>query len=178
MNKFHISSVSPHELEALRQIARQTFFETFAQHNSESDMQHYLNESFSSEKLARELGRAGSEFYFASHENRVVGYLKINFGSSQTEIQDHNALEIERIYVLQEYQGKKVGQLLYEQAIEIAGQKALDYVWLGVWEKNVRALRFYEKNGFSKFGQHRFKLGNDVQTDILMKKPLKQRSVQ
>jgi len=75
--------------------------------------------------------------------------------------------------VLQAYHGKQVGQLLYENAIRIARERALEYVWLGVWEKNARALRFYEKNGFLPFDKHIFKLGNDVQTDIMVKKSLK-----
>ncbi len=85
------------------------------------------------------------------------------------EIKDKNYLEIERIYVLKEYHGKKVGQLLYENAIKIAKSKNAEYVWLGVWEKNPRAIRFYEKNGFVAFDKHIFKLGNDKQTDIMMK---------
>ena len=68
--------------------------------------------------------------------------------------------------------GKKVGQLLYEKAMAIAGELAVNYVWLGVWEKNARAIRFYSKNGFEPFDKHIFKLGDDVQTDIMMKKPL------
>ncbi len=83
------------------------------------------------------------------------------------------ALEIERIYVLQEFHGQRVGQVLYEKAIELAQERGLDYIWLGVWEKNARALRFYEKNGFEPFDRHIFKLGDDEQTDIMVKKVLK-----
>jgi diamine N-acetyltransferase len=82
---------------------------------------------------------------------------------------NNNSLEIERIYVLQEFQGKKVGQMLFGKAVEIAKQKNADYIWLGVWEKNIKAIRFYEKNGFVPFGKHLFKLGDDEQTDIMMK---------
>ncbi|MBP7822091.1 MAG: GNAT family N-acetyltransferase, partial [Saprospiraceae bacterium] len=99
----------------------------------------------------------------------VIGYLKLNFGSSQTELQDEKALEIERIYVSKEYHGKSVGQLLYDMAIQIAKQKNADYVWLGVWEENPRAINFYKKNGFVAFDKHIFKLGDDEQTDIMMK---------
>jgi ribosomal protein S18 acetylase RimI-like enzyme len=98
-----------------------------------------------------------------------VGYLKINFGASQTELKDNEALEIERIYVLQAFHGKKLGQALYEKAISIAKEMKVKYVWLGVWEQNHRALQFYKKNGFVPFDTHIFKLGNDEQTDIMMK---------
>ena len=98
-----------------------------------------------------------------------MGYLKLNFGDSQTELKDQKALEIERIYVLKEFHGKKVGQLLFEKALKIAEEKKVDYVWLGVWEENLRAINFYKKNGFEEFDKHIFKLGNDEQTDIMMK---------
>lgn len=136
-------------------------------------MKQYLEKSFSLQQLTTELNTTGAEFYFARLAEQVIGYIKINTGKAQTELQDDHALEIERIYVLQAYHGKQVGQLLYESAIRIARERALEYVWLGVWEKNARALRFYEKNGFLPFGKHIFKLGNDVQTDIMVKKPLK-----
>ena len=132
-------------------------------------MKTYLQKQFSDEKLTAELTNKDSEFYFASIENEVIGYLKINFGQSQTELQDEKSLEIERIYVAKEFHGKKVGQLLYEKAIQLAKEKKFEYVWLGVWENNLSAISFYTKNGFIEFDKHIFKLGNDVQTDIMMK---------
>ena len=135
-------------------------------------MRKYLNEGFSIEKLTAELKNENSVFYFALSENNIIGYLKINFGVSQTELNDEKALEIERIYVSKEYHGKKVGQVLYDKAIQIANESNVNYVWLGVWEENQRAIRFYEKNGFVEFDKHIFNLGNDEQTDIMMKKYL------
>lgn len=132
-------------------------------------MNKYLEEGFSVEKLTAELNNKDSEFYFASLGSNVIGYLKLNFGQSQTELKDDKALEIERIYVLKEFHGKNAGQLLYDKAIQIARQKNADYVWLGVWEENPRAIGFYRKNGFVEFDKHIFKLGNDEQTDIMMK---------
>lgn len=95
--------------------------------------------------------------------------MKVNFGNVQTELKDNSALEIERIYVLKDYHGKKIGQKLYEKAIEIAKEKDAKYIWLGVWEENHRAINFYQKNGFEVFDKHIFVLGNDEQTDIMMK---------
>ena len=99
-----------------------------------------------------------------------MGYLKLNTARAQTEPQAANALEIERIYVLGSYHGGGVGQALYHHAMSVAEDRKASYVWLGVWEHNHRALRFYEKNGFIAFGTHIFQLGNDQQTDILMQK--------
>lgn len=132
-------------------------------------MREYLKKGFSTEKLKTELTDKNAEFYFAELDDKVIGYLKVNFGQSQTEIKDKNALEIERIYVLKEFHGKKIGEILYDKAIELAKEKNVEYIWLGVWEENPRAIRFYEKNGFVAFGKHIFKLGNDEQTDIMMK---------
>lgn len=164
-----IRKVNIQDIEKLKEIGKLTFAETFATKNSEEDMREYLDEAFSTEKLQAELTDKNAEFFFAELDDRVIGYLKLNYGQSQTEIRDAKALEIERIYVLKEFHGKKVGQRLYDKALELAKAKSVAYVWLGVWEQNPRAIRFYEKNGFVAFDKHIFKLGKDEQTDIMMK---------
>lgn len=156
------------DIEKLQEIGKRTFAETFASENSEENMAEYLKNKFSTEQLKTELTDKNADFYFAELNGKTIGYLKINVGQSQTEIKDKNTLEIERIYVLKEFHGKKVGQILYEKAIELAKRKNVEYVWLGVWEQNPRAIRFYEKNGFVAFDKHIFKLGDDEQTDIMM----------
>jgi len=164
-----IKKVSPVEIDELEKISRQTFRETFSSGNTEENMTKYLDEVFSSANLSIELNDKNAEFYFAKQDGKVIGYLKLNFGESQTELRDDNAVEIERIYVLKDFHGKHVGQLLYNKAIQIAREKNKDYVWLGVWEENPRAINFYKKNGFVAFDKHLFQLGNDMQTDIMMK---------
>ena len=173
MQNISIIKAKLHDIEKLQKIGRQTFFETFSESNSEENMQKYLDEGFSIEKLTTELTNTNAEFYFAVRDAEVIGYLKLNFGDSQTELKDNKALEIERIYVSKEFHGKSVGQLLYDKAIEVAKQKNVNYVWLGVWEENPRAISFYKKNGFVEFDKHIFKLGNDEQIDIMMKLNLK-----
>mgnify|MGYP006175914771 FL=1 len=173
MQNISIAKAELQDIEKLQKIGRQTFFETFSESNSEENMQKYLDEGFSIEKLTTELTDTNAEFYFAVFDAEVIGYLKLNFGESQTELKDNKALEIERIYVSKEFHGKSVGQLLYDKAIEVAKQKNADYVWLGVWEENPRAISFYKKNGFVEFDKHIFKLGDDEQIDIMMKLNLK-----
>jgi len=173
MNPIEIIKIAINDITELQRIGRQTFQETFADSNSEENMKSYLEEGFSFEKLTREVNNENSEFYFAKIDDEVIGYLKVNFGESQTELKDNKSLEIERIYVSKEFHGKNVGQLLYYKAIEVAEQRGSEYVWLGVWEQNPRAIRFYEKNGFVVFDRHIFKLGNEEQTDIMMKLKLK-----
>lgn len=168
-----IKKVTAADVKNLQNVGRQAFFETFSDTNTKENMDKYLQEWFSEEKLLIELSELNSEFYFAMLDSEIIGYLKLNFGDSQTEIKDQKGLEIERIYVLKEFHGKKVGQILYEKALKVAGNKDSDFVWLGVWENNKRAISFYKKNGFVEFDKHIFRLGNDEQTDIMMKLELK-----
>ena len=165
-----ITPLTVSDVSILRSIARDTFIETFSEANKAEDMERYLTENFSEEQLARELSNPDSFFYVAEVKGHVVGYLKLNTAHTQTEPQAADALEIERIYVLSNYHGNGVGQALYHHAMSVAEDRKASYVWLGVWEHNHRALRFYEKNGFTAFGTHIFQLGNDQQTDILMQK--------
>ncbi len=160
------------DIEQLQAISRKTFGETFADRNTVENMNKYLTEELSIEKLTAELTNPDSEFYFALLDNEVVGYLKLNSSSTQTDVKDNNALEIERIYVSKEYHGRKVGQVLYNKALEVAKQKGVDYIWLGVWEENLKAIGFYTKNGFVEFDRHIFKLGDDEQKDIMMKRAI------
>ncbi|RYD55040.1 MAG: GNAT family N-acetyltransferase [Sphingobacteriales bacterium] len=169
MDNIEIIRATPNNVAQLQEISIQTFSETFSATNDEQHMKKYLDESFATEKLTAELNNPESEFYFATVDDKVVGYLKVNFGQAQTELKDDTGVEIERIYVLQEFYGKKVGQILYDKAIEIARQLNAIFVWLGVWEENHRALAFYRKNGFIPFDKHIFRLGDDEQTDIMMK---------
>lgn len=105
--EINVRQVTPDDIDQLQEIGRQTFYETFAGSNTEDDMQKYLDESFCEHKLTAELTDPNSEFYFAILDKKVIGYLKLNFGQSQTELKDDKALEIERIYVPKEFHGKK-----------------------------------------------------------------------
>lgn len=156
----------------LSHLACATFVEAFAEVNSEENLRLYLENHLSVEQLTIELNEAKSEFYVAVHNQQIIGYLKINFGDAQTELKEKHAMEIERIYVLKEFYGSGVGQMLCDYAIQLGQSKDLEYVWLGVWEENIRAIRFYKKNGFDTFDKHIFMLGNDPQTDLLMRRQI------
>lgn len=172
MENVQIQPVSITELALLREIGIATFTETFGSHNAKAQMDRYVATSFALDKMKAELENPESLFFFIKIGTSVAGYLKLNWGAAQTEAEASQALEIERIYVLADFHGKKLGQLLLEKAREVALEKKAPYIWLGVWEKNQRALRFYEKNGFEPFDKHTFILGDDVQTDIMMKQIL------
>jgi predicted N-acetyltransferase YhbS len=129
MTAITINKATAEDLETIQEVGRQTFSETFAESNSEKPMKTYLGESFSSEKVKSELNNPDSYFFIAWEEDIPVGYLKLNSGTTQTELQDETSLEIERIYVKKSHHGQKVGQLLYDQALETA--QSLNKSYLG-----------------------------------------------
>jgi len=172
MSAIIITKATTKDVAIVQNIGRQTFYETFAESNTEEDMAKYLDENFSTEKVSAELNNPDSNFFIAWDEDKAIGYLKLNIGKAQTELQDETSLEIERIYVKSEYHGKRVGQILYDKALEVATAHNKQSIWLGVWEENPRAIKFYEKNGFVAFDKHIFKMGSDEQTDIMMSKQL------
>lgn len=169
MSIYTLKKLVPSDLHELQEISRTTFRETFEAHNSAEDLNKYLHEQLSLDKLSKEIQHPDSAFYFAEINHEAAGYLKLNWGSAQTELIDRSAFEIERIYVLKKYLGKGLGAFLMDAALEIAYKMKPSYIWLGVWEKNERAIRFYEKYGFRVFSSHVFTLGEDKQTDLLMK---------
>lgn len=176
----------PDELGLLQTISRVTFETTFALHpkNDPKDLQDHLEKSYSDEKLTEEMQNKESQFYFArimeDDDNKKndtqhcsyppAGYLKLNWGKAQTEEQENpNMLEIERIYVLAEHQGKGIGGAMFDFSVSFAKEKKMEYLWLGVWEDNPKAISFYKKKGFEPFGEHVFQMGSDKQVDVLMK---------
>ncbi len=160
------------DIDILRDFSYRTYFETFAHMNTWKDMEKYLNKAFETEKLRIELLDLNSSFYFLYFNEKLAGYLKLNEASAQTDVNDKQSLEIERIYVSKEFQGQGLGSYLMDRAIKIANQQKKLYVWLGVWEKNEKAIYFYKKNGFYEIGTHSFFMGEDEQTDYIMRKDL------
>ena len=164
-----IRPIDATDIQSLIDISRQTFTEAFAAHNTEENMRQYLDQAFDPAKLLQELSQPGARFYFAELNGRPVGYLKLNTGAAQSDLRDQDGMELERIYVLQSAYGTGVGKALLEKAIAEARAEHRSYLWLGVWEHNDRAIRFYARHGFTEFGKHPFMLGDDVQTDLLMR---------
>ena len=160
------------DFDILRELSIRTYEETFAHLTTKEDMAAYLEDAFHAERFRKELTNPNSAFYFLYYNGQIAGYLKINEAPAQTDIHDSDALEIERIYVASEFQGRGSGRYLMEQAISISVERQKKYVWLGVWEKNEKAIRFYQKNGFSIMGTHTFVMGEDVQNDYVMRKDL------
>ena len=166
MPQIKIATVSDAELIA--NVSRETFYESFAAQNTKSDMDKFLNEQFTQEKLIAEVGKGGNYFLLAWEDNTIAGYVKLKEGTDPA-LQNNNAIEISRIYARTSFVGRGIGKALMNASIEQAIILKKDCIWLGVWEHNLRAINFYTKFGFSKFSEHDFILGDEVQRDWLMK---------
>lgn len=171
----HPISIQPvrlSDIDALLSLSLKTFYDAFEHLNNPEDFEAYTSVAFTHDKLLSEINDPNSKFFFSLFYDEKIGYIKLNYASAQTEFKDADAVEVERIYVLASQQGKQIGQQLINFAIAKAIEDGLKYIWLGVWEHNINAQRFYERSGFKAFSSHQFILGKDVQTDILMKKEL------
>ena len=165
-----LAQVTLADLTDLQQLAMTTFRETFGQDNSEEDLQDYFATAYHPDTLCQEIQDPNSLTYLLREKGQAVGYLKVNWGPSQTEQELDKGFEIQRIYLLQSHQGKGYGKLLFDKALELASQSGQDWVWLGVWEHNNKAQRFYANYGFEKFAEHAFPVGDKVDVDWLLKR--------
>jgi diamine N-acetyltransferase len=156
----------------IAEISRKTFYDTFAADNTKEDMDTFLNEQFTKGRLMMEVGADENIFLLAYIDGTVAGYVKLREGKQPDELKEMEALEIARLYVIKEFLGQRVGAALMKESISIAKGKGKELIWLGVWEKNKRAIEFYSRWGFEKFSECDFLLGEDVQRDWLMKKDL------
>ncbi len=170
-----IATVLSENLAQLQKISMETFADTFGADNTQEDLDKYLQSAYNIKELQSELENSNSSFQFIYYHDALAGYLKTNVGDAQTELQDQNGLEIERIYIKKQFKRLGLGKQLIALASQQAQIKQKNFLWLGVWENNAPAISFYNKQGFTAFSEHLFKLGNDPQRDILMRKDIIQK---
>jgi diamine N-acetyltransferase len=169
---FFIYEIDERHLESLRDIAIRTFGETFASTNSKENINDYYARCFNEQTLRQELRDPEMRWFFIESGGELAGYMKVNTGSAQTEADKEDGFEVERIYVLNAFHGTGVGAALMEHAIQLGKEMGKRYLWLGVYEENYRALRFYEKFGLKEFGDHIFMMGKQPQRDVLLRMEL------
>ena len=172
-NDVVIKKATENDLVPLKDISIKTFCETFEKDNTPEDTKKYIDTNFTDEQILKEINTKGSLFFIAFLNDKPVAYLKLNTGDAQTEKQGNDSLEVQRIYVLSECKGKRIGTLLMKIAEEEASKANCKRIWLGVWEHNNGAIAFYNKKGYKRFSEHTFMFGNDPQTDYLMEKIIK-----
>lgn len=166
---FTIEPCSIDDIDALQQVGRETFIESFGSMNSREVIEQYLEAAFDRQQLLAELNNQHSRFYLLRSGNQaVVGYLKVNDTPAQSDLKLAESMEIERIYLRQNHKGKGLGKLLLQKALQLAVEMDKSAVWLGVWEKNLEAIGFYSRMGFEKTGEHSFRLGDELQNDFIM----------
>jgi ribosomal protein S18 acetylase RimI-like enzyme len=163
-----IRPVLKEEARLIARISHQTFYDTFASDNRPEDMRKFLTEQFTLGKLILEVSDPANTFFVAEEHSSIAGYAKLRDGRVPEAIRNFSCLEIARLYALAPYIGKGVGSILMQHCINYARQKDKEFVWLGVWEKNQRAIEFYHRWGFQKFDETDFLLGDDIQNDWLM----------
>jgi ribosomal protein S18 acetylase RimI-like enzyme len=156
----------------LCEIGIKTFIETYGNQNTPEDLKKYLEEKFNEKQILDEILTPKTIFLLVELENEIIGYAKMRV--NLVENPDMKSLEIERIYISKDYHGQKYGAMLMQKCIDVALENNYESIWLGVWEHNPKAINFYQKWGFEIFGEHIFQLGDDAQTDFLMKKTFTQ----
>lgn len=158
----------------LTDLAYKTFWDAFAPHpkNAPDDLADYMRQAFGLDQITAELGDHKNLFLIAEIEGELAGYSKLIFDNIEPGITAERPVELSRLYSHQKFLGQGVGQALLNACFDRAKEAGCDAMWLGVWEFNPRAQRFYKKNGFREVGKHVFQLGNDSQTDLLMQREL------
>ena len=172
MPQIKIRRATLSDVPLIAELSKKTFAETFSKYNSEEDMEKFFLENYNTEKLSAEMKNENSSFFIAYSDDNAAAYMKINVRDAQTEPQGNDSLEVQRLYVLEAFKGQKIGGTLMKMAEDEAKSQKLSAMWLGVWEHNEKAKGFYAHCGFERFGEHVFVLGNDKQTDFLLRKSL------
>lgn len=174
MQQISIRDAVAADARELTELAFTTFWDAFAGHpkNAPHDLDAYMQKAFNAEQIAAELADTRSIFLLAEIDGELAGYAKLVLDYIEPGVTAERPVELNRLYSHQKYLGKGVGQALMDACFERARAQNCDVMWLGVWEFNPRAQRFYEKNGFRVVGSHTFQLGSDPQTDLLMQTEL------
>jgi ribosomal protein S18 acetylase RimI-like enzyme len=168
----NVRLATPDDVSLLTELGARTFEETFAADNTPEDMAAYLAASFNVEQQTAELADPDSTFLIAEISGVRAGYAKLNKSQPADGIDGMKPIELVRLYIDRKWLGRGVGEALMRRCLEEAGRAAFKTIWLGVWERNLRAQAFYRKWDFRAVGKHVFQLGEDAQTDILMEREI------
>lgn len=174
MFEITLRRATENDAEQLTRVSFDTFWDTFAGHpmNAPHDLDEYMRRAFTVGQITSELADPQNIFTLAEIHGAIAGYSKLILDTTEPGVTAERPVELSRLYSRQQYLGKGVGQALMGRCLEDARDLGRDAMWLGVWEYNPRAQRFYEKHGFRVVGKHVFQLGTDPQTDLLMQKDL------
>ncbi|MEM7103395.1 MAG: GNAT family N-acetyltransferase [Bacteroidota bacterium] len=157
------------DLDDVVAIGRETFMVTYSGKNTVEEITRHLDVSFHPDRIKAEILNPESTWFFAELESEIAGFIKLNIGKAQTNNPEDNNLEVEKIYLRKNFQGKGLGRAMMDMAVERARAQKVDSVWLGVWEKNPEAIAFYKHYGFRQDGFHPFIFDGELVNDLLMR---------
>jgi ribosomal protein S18 acetylase RimI-like enzyme len=150
----------------IARVGRASFLETFAHSCSEKDMQDFLDETYTAEALTKEILNINRCYFVATIGGALVGFSSLCLDSNEPAVEAYpNRVEFQRLYVDSNQHGKGIAKILMETTLDLARGLGKEHIWLGVWEENRKAMRFYEKMGYKVVGEHIFMVGNDKQLD-------------
>lgn len=167
-----IRQAVPEDARVLAALAETTFRDTFAAQNTPEDMDLHCRQSYGEALQRAELLDPARLTLLCELEGRAIAFAQLRWGSAPACVEAARAGEIQRLYVDRPWHGRGVAQDLMAASLEALGGRGSDLAWLGVWERNPRALAFYAKWGFTLVGDHTFPLGTDPQRDLIMVKAL------
>ncbi|MGI8508674.1 MAG: GNAT family N-acetyltransferase [Gemmatimonadaceae bacterium] len=177
MTPIHIRVATPTDAAALSDFAARTFAATFGADNSPDDMATYIGATFTPDLQAAELGSTNGVILLVapaegSGADDLIAYAALGSGDTPPCVTGQPTIELKRFYVVSAWQGRGVAQALMQRALLEVSQRGARTLWLGVWERNARAIAFYHKCGFRRVGDQPFQLGTDLQTDCIMQRPV------
>jgi GNAT superfamily N-acetyltransferase len=162
----------PTDADELTELSRSTFIETYAVHNTPEDMALYLRQSLTADQWRDTLRNPAYAVLLLEDDEGLAGYTEVRQGYVPDCVKTARPVELSRLYVRKNRLGKGLGALLMSAAVETARARSATGLWLGVWQKNERAIAFYKKSGFTVVGAQVFPLGKDLQDDWVMMKAL------
>ncbi|MFT3705722.1 MAG: GNAT family N-acetyltransferase [Agriterribacter sp.] len=169
-NSIYIRKATHEDRDIIVDLGKKTFVETYSEVTNNAALEAYVQKRFSPEIISVELDNPYAWFYIAFAEGTPVAFTKLRSDRKAKGLEHNNVIEIERIYVLKEYQGVKVGWEMMKKCKEIAAQDKYDVIWLQVWQRNNKAIQFYQKAGFVIYETTTFSYSQDIkQEDFLMR---------
>ena len=161
------------DVAAIRQLSEKTFRDTYSEHNTPENMEQHVEKNFALQQIEKELKQIDSQYIIIDLNGEIIAFSKLVKNHSAKGLEEKNVVEIERFYIDKSLQGQQLGRKLMDFCIEWSIENNFEIIWLGVWENNANAIKFYQKMGFEFLGKHSFVLGTEVQTDFTMKRNLK-----
>ena len=171
-DKIEIQTAAANHAKLISVLGTVTFYEAYFEQDNPNDLAGYIHEAFELDKIRDEIEDKSSIFFVIYLDKQAVGYAKLREDSEAYCIKNETAVELQRIYIVERVFGRGIGEILLNYCLETARRRGFKTLWLGVWEENKRAQRFYEKHGFKRVGELHFPYGENVGINFVMEKVL------